>query len=209
MAEVDELLRGLNNKDAQRVQAAARALAQFPSVTTAKALCKLLQHRDATVRATAADVLLDMDDVDALCEALTFTIWNDIRELRPHLVEKIGEMADRRALPQLRKCVDWSWLLLRPTPRGIRAYRKEKAALLAAIERIETATSATAELPRPASAPQPDAATLPRIASAPTPDVETLPRIADAPSFDIETLPIPSAKEPQPDNPSEPTTQDR
>lgn len=43
--------------------AAARALAQFPSVTTAKALCKLLQHRDATVRATAADVLLDLNDV--------------------------------------------------------------------------------------------------------------------------------------------------
>lgn len=90
----------------------------------------------------------DLNDVDALCEALTFTLWNDIRELRPRLVEKIGEMADRCALPQLRKCVDWSWLLLRPTPRGIRAYRQEKAALLAAIERIEAATAATAELPR-------------------------------------------------------------
>jgi hypothetical protein len=90
-------------------------------------------------------------------------------QLRKLAAEALGKLGRREALPALKA---------RLPKLGLRGERDKDvlAAIRAAIEKIEKATAATKDLPRPATTLTPDAATLPRPADAPTHEVDKLPR---------------------------------
>ena len=86
----------------------------------------------------------------------------------------LSQIAERNPSPELR--------VILPDLKAIAADvlqqdRQTRAASRQAAQRIEALTEQLKNLPLPASAPPPDAATLPRIADAPAPNVETLPRV--------------------------------
>jgi hypothetical protein len=90
------------------------------------------------------------------------------------IADALVRIAERRPTPELRAVI--------PDLKAIAAdvlqqEKQARAASRQAAQRIEDLTEQLKNLPLPAAAPAPDAATLPRAAAAPAPNVETLPRV--------------------------------
>lgn len=90
------------------------------------------------------------------------------------IVDALVRIAEHCPTPELRAVI--------PDLRAIAAdvlqqEKQARAASRQAAQRIEDLTEQLKNLPLPAAAPAPDAATLPRAAAAPAPNVEALPRV--------------------------------
>lgn len=144
---------------------AAIALAKM-GTPAVEPLCRLLREGNENVRVLAAWALGRIDDMQALrslCCALKDKDWN----VRKQAADALGNMGRREALPALRE---------RLRPLLGESDSNALVAIRTAIQKIEKATIATKDLPRPATTPMPDTSTLPRPAGAPTFDVDKLPR---------------------------------
>ncbi len=149
---------------------ASRALMEigFPAVP---ALIVALQDTDANVRQSAALALGGIDD-PRVVPALIVALQDTDAMVRLFSAVALGGIASRNPHPALRDAL--------PTLRRLRTRNLLSVSeVQKAIDQIEAATAGMKDLPLPASAPEPDAASLP------------LPSIAPAPSPD--DLPIPAA----------------
>jgi HEAT repeat protein len=167
MSEVERLIEELQQGHWILRQKAARALAKI-GAPAVEPLGRMLEHDDAYVRGWAAWALGKIGDtttVEPLCRRLK----DDDADVRKEAAEALGRISRREALPALKA---------RLRPLVGESDSNALAAIHAAIEKIEKATAATKNLPRPASAPMPDTDTLPRPSAALTFEVDKLPRPA-------------------------------
>jgi HEAT repeat protein len=176
MDEVERLTQDLKNDKASVRKRAAKALGDLRDERAVAPLTAAIMDWNFGVRKCVleavmkilskrlAEKLVEEDEtitVDDLCMALEI----GDTQLRKLAAEALGKLGRREALPALKA---------RLPKLGLRDERDKD--VLAAIEKIEKATAATKDLPRPATTLTPDAATLPRPADAPTHEVDKLPR---------------------------------
>jgi HEAT repeat protein len=90
------------------------------------------------------------------------------------IAEALAQIAEQSPTPALRAAIPD---LKAVSADVIQQDEKTRTASRRAAHRIRVLTERLKNLPLPASAPEPDAATLPRVADSPKPDVETLPRV--------------------------------
>jgi HEAT repeat protein len=148
---------------------AAQILGSIGNAQAVGPLCRALRDADCPIiRRRAAEALgkIGAPAAPSLCEALE----DRMPKVREQAAEVLGRIGCRGALPALRKRLRLLW---GEQDAWVRA------AMLAAVQRIEEGTAATATLPVPAERPGPSLDALPVPAGTPPPDASRLPRPVD------------------------------
>jgi hypothetical protein len=181
---VEGLCLALNDEEFSVRKHAAQALVRIGAPAMER-LCNRLSSSVYHIRWWVVEALKQIGDAQAVVEFIhrtenTQAVETLCKVIGDHnfsmdrwkfVCEVIGKLnlSHRELLPPLRAA----------HARIAEVYPSFAGVILAAIERIEKATEATKNLPRPANAPMPDTTTLPRPAGAPAFDVDKLPRPVD------------------------------
>jgi HEAT repeat protein len=176
-------------------RAAAEALELIRDARAVRSLCVAVRDHDPETRWIAAEALGKIGDRRALKTLLDAADAND-SALRRHTLMALGRMGSRRAVPTLHRALNDSYevsvaaaeallmianshphLKLRSALPMLRHYsilHPEASAYRYAVQAIENATDALAELPVPAQSPSLDEDELPIPSEKPIMDAEIL-----------------------------------